>query len=169
MSESPHEALFSVTKDNYDGQFNADLLEQYKLYVQSAENISARRLASNAYLMTFNAALIVLYVFQPPIVDPPWLFVLVSVLGILVSLLWHWIIKSHRNLNAVKFEIIFELERKLPVALYTHEWTLADEGRGKRYRAVTNIEAWLPRIFLALHMILHILSVWQFLTTPAPA
>ena len=154
MNDQPNQALFLCKKESYDGQFNTALLEQYKLYVQSAENVSARRVASSRYLLTVNAALVALYGLQSQFPDPPWLNVLVPLLGIVVSLLWHRIIASHRNLNAVKFEIIHELERKLPAALYAHEWQLADGGRGKRYRSVTDIERWVPLIFLALHLIL---------------
>ena len=168
MNGQPDESLFLFTKDSYR-PFDAVLLEQYKLYVQSAENVSARRVASSRYLLTVSAALVALYNFQSQLPEPPWLIVLVPLLGILVSLLWHRIIASHRDLNAVKFEIIHELERKLPVVLYTYEWRLADGGRGKRYRSVTDIERWIPLIFLALHLVLLFVLAWSALPdAPAP-
>ena len=37
----------------YGDSFRSDLLEQYKLYVQSAENVSARRVASSRYLLSY--------------------------------------------------------------------------------------------------------------------
>ena len=166
MNDQPDEALFLFTKESYDGSFNATLLEQYKLYVQSAENVSARRVASSRYLLTVNAALVALYGFQSQLLEPPWLNVLVPLLGIVVSLLWYRIIVSHRDLNAIKFEIIHKLERQLPVALYTHEWQLADAGQGKRYRSVTDIERWVPLIFLALHLVLLFVLVWLALPDP---
>ena len=148
------EALFRCTRETYGNSFNTDLLEQYKLYVQSAENVSARRVASSRYLLTLNVALFALYGFQAPNLGPGCWTVLVSILGFSVSVLWCQIIKSHKNLNAVKFEIIHKLERCLPVALYSYEWRLAEEGRGKPYRSVTDIEQWIPRAFLALHLTL---------------
>lgn len=163
MSESPTETLFPFTKDTYDGSFDAALLEQYKLYVQSAENVSARRVASSRYLLTINAALVALYGLQSQILDPLWLAALIPALGILVSVLWHRIIMSHRDLNAVKFKIIHEIEQKLPVALYTHEWQMADGGQGRRYRSVTDIERWIPLIFLALHLVFLVVLAWNFL------
>ena len=167
MNDQPDEALFLFTKESYDGSFSTALLEQYKLYVQSAEYVSARRVASSRYLLTVNAALVALYGFQSQLLEPPWLNVLVPFLGILVSLLWHRIIASHRDLNAIKFEIIHKLERHLPVALYAHEWQLADGGRGKRYRSVTDIERWVPLIFLALHLVLLVVLAWISLPDPA--
>ena len=79
---------------------------------------------------------------------------LVPVLGTSVSVLWHLIIKSHKDLNAVKFKIIHELEQWLPTTLYAYEWRLAEEGRGKPYRSVTDIERWVPLAFLVLHLVL---------------
>ena len=90
---------------------------------------------------------------------------LVPIPGILVSVLWHRIIKSHKDLNTVKFKIIHELEQRLPVALYTYEWRLAEEGRGKPYLPVTNIERWVPLAFLALHLALLVVLATNGLPT----
>ena len=54
MSGEKGNNLIRFTGQTYGGSFNADLLEQYKLYVQSAENVSARRVASSRYLLTLN-------------------------------------------------------------------------------------------------------------------
>ena len=83
---------------------------------------------------------------------------LVPILGIPVSLLWHQIIKSHRGLNAVKFDIIHELERHLPAALFQYEWQVAGEGRGKSYNPVTHIERWIPIAFVVLHLVATVLT-----------
>lgn len=152
------EVLFRCTSETYGGSFKADLLEQYKLYVQSAENVSARRVASSRYLLTLNVALVALYGFQSSNFSPGWWMVLVPILGISASVLWHRIIKSHKDLNTVKFRIIHELEQCLPAALYTYEWQLAEEGRGNLYRSVTDIERWIPLAFLVLHLVL----LWTF-------
>ena len=154
MTSRPDEPLFRCTKETYGDSFNADLLEQYKLYVQSAENVSARRVASSRYLLTLNVALVALYGFQSSNPGPGWWMILVPILGISVSVLWHRIIKSYKDLNAVKFKIIHELEQRLPATLYAYEWRLAKEGRSKPYRSVTDIERWVPLLFLALHIIL---------------
>ena len=65
MPERSAECLIRHAKESYCGSFNVDLLEQYKLYVQSAENVSARRVASSRYLLTINAALVALYGILP--------------------------------------------------------------------------------------------------------
>ena len=154
MSEESENSLLQFAEGDYGGSFNADLLEQYKLYVQSAENVSARRVASSRYLLTLNAALVALYGIQYAGFGQSYWALVVPVVGVPVSLLWFLIIKSHADLNRVKFEVIHELERHLPAALYRYEWRLAEDGRGKSYRAVTKIERWIPILFAALHVIL---------------
>ena len=139
-------------KETYGDSFNAHLLEQYKLYVQSAENVSARRVASSRYLLTINAALVALYGFQSANFGLNWWMIGVPVVGVVASVLWFLIIKSHADLNRVKFEIIHELEERLPAAVYKNEWRLADEGRGKAYRAVTSIERCIPVVFGLSHV-----------------
>lgn len=152
MTDTPDRALLGYTKETYHGAFEADLLEQYKLYVQSAENVSARRLASSRYLLAVNTALVALYGFQAQGPGSVWLALLLPTLGIPVSLLWYRIIRSHRELNRVKFGIIHELEKGLPAALFTHEWLLAEGGKGKSYQSLTDIERWIPLLFLVLHL-----------------
>ena len=64
MADQPANCLIHNTKETYGDTLSTDLLEQYKLYVQSAENVSARRVTSIQYLLTLNAALVALYGFQ---------------------------------------------------------------------------------------------------------
>ena len=156
--DSPAKCLVHRTQETYEGSFNTDLLEQYKLYVQSAENVSARRVASIQYLLTLNAALFALYGLQSTSFGENYWTLLVPIAGFFVSLLWFLIIKSHADLNRVKFALIHEMEQHLPAAPYKCEWRLANEGQGKTYRAVTTIERWIPGLFAALHAGLAIIT-----------
>ena len=151
MAEQSSRCLFHMEKEAYGDTFNADLLEQYKLYVQSAENVSARRVASSNYLLTLNTALVALYGLQSAGFGRNYWTLLVPIIGILVSWLWCRIISSHVDLNRVKFDVIYEFEEHLPAAPYKYEWHLAEEGQGKVYKAVTDIERWIPVLFAVLH------------------
>ena len=159
MSDQTANQLINRAKEDYGESFNADILEQYKLYVQSAENVSARRVQSSRYLLTLNAALVALYGLQSAGFSQNYWTLLVPVIGIPVSLLWYLIIKSHADLNQIKFEVIHEFERHLPAAMYKYEWELAERGQGKAYRVVTKIERWIPVLFAVLHVILGILVI----------
>ena len=159
MDEMTPQQFLRCDRESYGDSFSSDILEQYKLYVQSAENVSSRRVASSRYLLTLNAALVALYGLQSAGFGQSYWTLVVPVVGIPVSLLWFLIIKSHADLNRVKFNVIHEFEQYLPAATYRYEWYLAEEGRGKAYRAVTTIERWIPLLFAALHVILAIMIV----------
>ncbi|MDE0266837.1 MAG: hypothetical protein OXK17_07460 [Thaumarchaeota archaeon] len=148
------------TMDEYGDSFTAHLLEQYKLYVQSAENVSSRRIAATRYLLTLSAALLSLSGLQSSVLSQSDWTLAVPGTGILVSVLWYLIIKSYRDLNTVKFKVIHKLEQHLPAALFRHEWTIANQGRGKSYTAVTNIEKWLPCLFIGAHSL--VVAIWVF-------
>ena len=147
-------ALFGHSKEDYGDSFTSDLLEQYRIYVQSSENVSARRVASSRYLLTLNVALVALYGFQYAGFGQGYWTLLIPIVGIPVSLLWFLIIKSHADLNHIKFCIIHEFEQYLPAAMYKYEWELAEEGEGRTYRTVTSIERWIPILFTVLHAVL---------------
>ena len=171
MVDPPLQAVVHTSKDAHGETFRVDLLEQYKLYVQSAEQVSARRLASNRLLLALNVGLVALYGVQPAGFGQGWWALCVPVLGVAVSVVWSRIIRSHKDLNRVKFDLILVLERHLPAAPYTWEWRLAEQGTGRSYRAVTDIERWVPWTFVVLHIVLMIALVvdagaeWRVLTS----
>ena len=147
------------SRNEYDGDnYDEALLEQYKLYVQSAENISSNRIATSRYLLTLNAALLALYGLQLSSLDSSYLVLAIPVAGVLISALWHRIIKSYGNLNSIKFELIHKLEERLPATLFKTEWDVVKKRRGKPYIPVTKIEQWLPLLFVAAHVVLA--TVW---------
>lgn len=151
MPDEPEVDPVHKTEKEYGSTFNTDLLEQYKLYVQSAENISSSRISTSRYLLTLNAALLALYGLQLPNLDPGYLALVVPVAGMLVSALWHRIIKSYGNLNTIKFQIIHKLEERLPATLFKTEWDVVGERSDKPYIPVTKIEQWLPLLFVVAH------------------
>ena len=157
MDDKARESLISQSQESYGESFKAGLLEQYKLYVQSAENVSARRVASNRYLLTLNAALVALYGVFSRQVSARITGYCPFQLRNARFFLWYQIIKSYRDLNTVKFKVIHELEQHLPAALFRYEWELAEHGQGKSYNPVTHIEQWLPLAFCALHLILAVI------------
>ena len=163
MSDRHDEGLFHPTKKTYDDSFTTVLLEQYKLYVQTAENVSSRRVAASRYLLTLSAAFVALYGLQLPILNEGYGVLVVPVTGVFVALLWYKSIKSYHDLNGVKFKIIHELEQRLPARLFAHEWRIAGKGDGKRYTKITDIERWIPLMFVVLHAALLINLIWQIL------
>lgn len=163
MCDTNRPQLIRHTKESYGDSFKSDLFEQYKLYVESAEKISERRVSANNYLLTVNAFLVTLYGLLAASPYKGGWAVLVPVAGVLVSLTWHRIITSYRDLNTVKFRVIHELEREMPAALYDYEWRKAEEGRGKAYHPLTHLERWVPVIFMLLYVLLAVIAVLDWL------
>ena len=158
MSDAPGPQLVHHTKESYGDSFCNHLLEQYKLYVASAEKISERRVSANNYLLSVNAFLVTLYGLLSASQYKGYWAMLVPIAGVLVSLTWHRIITSYRDLNSVKFQVIHELEQQLPAALYDYEWKKAEEGRGKRYHPLSHLERWVPIIFVSLYVTLLVIA-----------
>ena len=122
------EDLVHKTKETYDGSFTADILEQYKIYVQSAENVSSRRIATSRYLLTLSAALLAVYGIQLPGLNQSYWTLTVPATGMIVSVLWYCLIRSYRNLNDIKFQIIHDLEQL--AGLNQSYWTLTVPATG---------------------------------------
>jgi hypothetical protein len=144
--------LFSVPPTEYGPLYQTHLLEQYKLYVDSADRISQRRSTTNSFLLGVNSSLVTLYGLAPHLRASTAWELLVPISGILVSLAWLSLVENYRKLNSVKFQVIHQLEKKLPACLYDYEWKLSEEGRGKVYRPVTHIEQGIPLVFALLYV-----------------
>src|SRR5215212_9885579 len=115
----------------YGEQYQNHLLEQYKLYVQMADNISARRQSANSFFLTVNTALIAFLglvaspdvgsdagaAASPPL---PWVLV-VSAAGVVLCYSWYRLVRSYKDLNTGKFEVVHAIESRLPAAPYAAE------------------------------------------------
>src|SRR5713101_8512695 len=86
MPESPRHPLLRVPPDKYGDHYAHHLLEQYKLYVESAHAVSERRTSANNYLLTVNAFLVTLYGLASPVTPGyAWRFA-IPVAGLLVGM-----------------------------------------------------------------------------------
>jgi len=154
----------SVNKDKYGEKFNEHLLEQYKLYVEMADRISERRMQTNKFyisLLSGLLALLSILVSMDKFFNQTVIFIIVSLLGIALCILWHINIRSYRQLNSGKFKVIHEMEQYLPFPCYDKEWELLGEGKEKsKYLQLTRVEKYIP-------LILSIPYIFLFLYTLA--
>jgi hypothetical protein len=141
-----------------DADIEKTMFEQYKIYVELTDRISQRRIATNNFYIAANVALLTiaswfkenfgLYVF------------LISGIGIIMALLWFFSIRSHRQLNKGKFEVIHEIERKLPLNLFAYEWSALKEGKSfNTYWSFSHVEKYIPIIFGILYLAL---ALWKY-------
>ena len=144
------------------------LLEQYKLYVQMADNASERRSKTNAYYVSVTAAILVLAARFEWLAPADKLqavgLILIAVLGMLVCLVWRANVTSFQKLSRAKFQVIHELERHLPFPCYEKEWELLGEGADRmKYFELTRVEKALPLTLTIPYIVLLLIAI-SFLT-----
>ncbi len=154
-----------MNRKEYGDRFRDHFFEQYKLYVEMADRISARRAQSNRFYLSLVSALLALFsVLVGTSLFPRLLtivLILVAVLGVALCALWYVTIGSYRQLNSGKFKIIHKMEEALPFASYTEEWTIlrTPEG-GKKYRRLTRVEERVPLVLASLFIIVLLVSLF---------
>ncbi|MFQ5651919.1 MAG: hypothetical protein ACE5IY_18445 [bacterium] len=147
-----------VTQENYASKekYQDSVLVQYKLYVEMADRISARRNLANTFFLTLHTFILgasgFLYEKGPELSNKN---VLVIPFLALLALCFAWwrLVKSYRQINSAKFKVIGEFETRLPTSpWWLAEWKALGEGKDpKLYRPLTVVENWVPLIFALLY------------------
>jgi hypothetical protein len=149
----------NVRAVDYDAdheRYRGAILEQYKIYVEMADRISARRALANTFFLTLNTAILtaigVFWNKQPSGSEWTLLVPLLVLLG--QCLTWYWLIRSYRQLNTGKYTVIAALERRLPATPYWGgEWLALGEGKDRtRYWPLTHVEQRIPMLFAAAYL-----------------
>lgn len=134
--------------------YHAALLEQYKLCVEMADRISQRRSISNTFFLTLNSAFVtaIATLFPTESIGAAWLLLPLVAL-IAQCLTWYFIVRSYRMLNSCKYNIINELEERLPATPWKTEWRILGGQTGPaRYWRFTLLEQWIPIVFAAIYI-----------------
>jgi hypothetical protein len=142
--------------------YHAAVLEQYKIYVEMADRISARRALANGFFLSLNTAtLAAAGALWQSNVPTSWLFVPPFLLLLMQNAAWFWLVRSYRQLNTAKYLVIGMLEERLPASPYWRaEWKALGEGRDKAlYWPLTHLEQWLPGTFAILSVLAFVLAV----------
>ena len=147
--------LFAQEENKYGPEYKGHLLEQYKLYLEGIERISDRRQQTNNYFVAINAAIlsiIGLSIFQEVV----WVRVVLAIVGILISVIFAFLIRSYKQLNTGKFAVLHEIEERLPLRIYAYEWReKLSEGTDKNvYYPFSHIEYLIPWAFGLIYIAL---------------
>lgn len=140
-----------------DGSPPSDMMfDQYKLYVEMADRVSARRAAANTFFLTLNTLVftaIGVFWKNPPSASP-WLGVFPTLVLVLQCLVWFLMIRSYRQLNAGKWAVVGAFEKRLPASpWWGAEWTALGRGRDPaRYWPISHVEQWIPLIFAGAYI-----------------
>jgi hypothetical protein len=133
------------------------LLEQYKIYVEMADRVSARRGTTNTFFLTLNSAIFSAIGFVWGRDAHPagsWVLIFPMIVFVAQCLAWFWLVRSYRQLNAAKYAVIGAMEERLPASpYYRAEWKALGEGKDPaRYWPLTHLEQWLPLLFAVTYL-----------------
>lgn len=149
---------------------DAQRLEIYKLAVEMADRVSARRATANSFFVTVNGALAAVVGLAGWSTKSSSAFGLVvtAVAGITLSVTWWLLLRYYRRLNKAKFEVINEIETRLPEQPFTVEWAalkpqedpeavtkrkIRDHWK-RKHREATVVEQVVPWVFVVLYVAL---------------
>ncbi len=161
MSPTEKDAIGSALFSRGTAFSEADrqlLLEQYKLFVETSENLVSRRQAVNSFFLSANSALLAAMALLSQTslgtVVARLAFLAIGGAGVLVSVEWYVLLRSYRQLNEGKFQIIHLMEQHLPASLFRAEWIALGEGKDStRYKPVTSVERNITIAFILLFVL----------------
>jgi hypothetical protein len=140
------------------------VLDIYKLAVEMADRVSARRAVANAFFLTVNTTLVAVVGLSTEQPDSTLRFIAVCLAGVAVSVCWWILLRVYHRLNSAKFAVINQMETEhLPVKPYTDEWSElmpGDEAStrrarlGKAFRELGGVERIVPIVFGLLYIVL---------------
>lgn len=145
-----------MNREEYGTNYQAHLLEEYKLYVEMADRVSQRRGLANAFFLSLHTGLFTLAVglagFSSDRSEFEISGLIAALFGLPLAILWIRIINSYRQLNAAKYTVVRELEKHLPAAPYDRESTLGEGGEdSNKYHQLTKEEVWVPGLFFVAY------------------
>jgi hypothetical protein len=142
MSSAIDQALWNANIDstayqNAPEHYQTAILEQYKLYVEMADRISARRGLTNTFFLTLNT--LVFTIIGVVVKDRTQFSPILLALALAIALGqcggWFLIVRSYRQLNSAKFKVIGALETRLPVLERRMEGPRRRPGLARLYTA----------------------------------
>jgi|ERR1035441_2187373 hypothetical protein len=139
-------------------KYQAAVMEQYKLYVEMTDRVSARRAATNTFFLLVNSSIFAALgaLNRSPSGGASAVLVVAVAALLLECGAWYWILRSYQQLSSAKFRVIGALEERLPAGpWFRAEWTAVGGGQDRsRYWPITRIEQWVPVLFALAYVIL---------------
>lgn len=143
------------------------VFEIYKLTVEMADRVSARRAGANAYFVTVQGALVAALGFLSgeslKVADR--YLVALAVVGMLTAAAWYLLLRSYRDLNRAKFHVITDLEKMLRVQAFADEWTVLKRDAvpkwRPRYAELGTVERVVPGLFGFVNLTLAMSIGWS--------
>lgn len=136
------------------------LFEQYKLFVEMANEVSNRRDKTNKFYLTLISLFITVLSIITTITHELLIFFIPLLSIILLSYIRMKNIESYSTLNHGKFDVINKIEDQLPAKVFTMEWDLL-ELYG--YKDLTKIEKEIPKLIIFISILILIILLILFI------
>lgn len=142
------------------------ILDQYKMYVETAERVSERRLKTNQFYIGLLSGLLAVltFIFSQNNFSgiqkyENHMVTIVGILGVFINIAWLANLRSFRQLNRGKFKVIHEMESLLPFKPFDREWQIIQHGlKEDKYRQLTVVEQYLPVILTVPFLLLLLIN-----------
>lgn len=163
------DAMKYLPAKNFDDK--EELFEQYKIFVQTSEDLVKRKQNVNNFYVTLNSVILSAIVsVMCAINDLPVLFgtvkvsliisVFTALIGLIICFSWISLLNSYADLNSSKMKIIEYIEQHLALNLYETEWTVMTQKVGKKkYKSFSKKEKVIANLFGILYLIIVILGI----------
>lgn len=145
-----------------------EVSELYAMAVEMADRVSERRGQANQFYLTLQTLLLgapalIEVVGKGGSIEPMRGFLLAMV-GAIVSVVWWLQLRSYRDLNRSKFEVINKIEAdNFTIKPFTDEWTYLQKDKipfwKGRYAELGAVERVIPVVFLGMNIVLAVM-VW---------
>lgn len=156
-------------KASYGANFQSHLLEQYKMYVEMMDRVTERRGKTNTFYLSLLSGLLTLVpvlvekILLPQSKDKYIVLLILATLGFCLCFIWRSNIDSYKQINFLKFQVIYEIEPNLPFPCYKREWEILEENPRIQYRRLSKIEKYVPLILAIPYLGLFIYSLSSLL------
>ena len=150
------------------GELNHSImLEQYKIFLQTSEDLVSRRQNVNSFYISISSALVavmgVLFAMDFGHTAELIIGLVFCIIGIILSISWSKILSCYGNLNSSKMKIISNIEKQLPLSLFDAEWAaLSDKLNKKKYVSFTESEQIIPRLFAIVYFIITVIIMISY-------
>jgi hypothetical protein len=140
-----------------DGGVSQAELEIYKTAVEMADRISVRRGITNSFFLAVQSSFVALVGLSKEGAEGGLSERLILLfVGVLLSFVWWMQLGSYRRLNEAKFSVITDIEKRLPVQIYSDEWAYLKGSSSVRsgrvfYIELGKIERYIPLAYALIH------------------
>lgn len=159
---------YEKLNDEQKTAHKGELMDQYKMFQKTSEDLVARRQSVSSFYISVNSALVALLGIVMGLVEMPtkiYVMLFMCLTGIILDFSWIRILEAYGTLNAAKMKVIHLIEEQLPVALYDTEWrVMSDKLNNRKYVSFTNSEKRIPKIFAGVYGIVILVTAVYLLT-----